>query len=337
MAGAFEVLSSVLARRAEGRRGLPDRRGLGWHEHSTCLFRGTERFFRPGYTANLVRRGCRRSTAWSTKLSGARRRRRRLRPRRLDHPDGEGVPELARSSASTTTRRRSRGRASAAAARASPNRASRWPTPRASRARYDLVAFFDCLHDMGDPVGAARARARGAEARRHWLIVEPFANDQLRDNLNPVGRIYYAASTMVCTPASLSQEVGLGLGAQAGEARLREVRRGRRLHPLPPRHRDAIQPRLRGAALDRAAPRLVPTRLSTAYPRRRRSGCSLSRWRIQAAVDPKQIGTVGAAQLAILYARTVSLRHARSHGSGLDCSMRSPATAALANRGPGAA
>ena len=88
---------------------------------------------------------------------------------------------------------------------------------------YDLVASFDCLHDMGDPVGAARHVRETLAADGTWLIVEPFANDRLADNLNPVGKLYYAASTMLCTPASLSQEVGLGLGAQAGEARLRDV------------------------------------------------------------------------------------------------------------------
>jgi hypothetical protein len=88
---------------------------------------------------------------------------------------------------------------------------------------YDLIAFFDCLHDMGDPVGAARHVRAALTKDGTWLIVEPFAHDHLADNLNPVGRIYYAASTMVCTPASLSQEVGLALGAQAGETRLREV------------------------------------------------------------------------------------------------------------------
>ena len=88
---------------------------------------------------------------------------------------------------------------------------------------YDLVATFDCLHDMGDPVGAARHVLESLAPDGTWLIVEPFANDALADNLNPVGKLYYAASTMLCTPASLSQEVGLGLGAQAGEARLRQV------------------------------------------------------------------------------------------------------------------
>ena len=88
---------------------------------------------------------------------------------------------------------------------------------------YDLVAFFDCLHDMGDPVGAAAHVLETLKPDGTWMIVEPFANDQLEDNLNPVGRIYYSASTVVCVPASKDQEVGLALGAQAGEARMREV------------------------------------------------------------------------------------------------------------------
>ena len=88
---------------------------------------------------------------------------------------------------------------------------------------YDLVTFFDCLHDMGDPVGAARHVRKSLAVGGVWMLVEPFANDRLEDNLNPVGRLYYAASTLLCTPASLSQEVGLALGAQAGEKRLRDV------------------------------------------------------------------------------------------------------------------
>jgi hypothetical protein len=88
---------------------------------------------------------------------------------------------------------------------------------------YDLVAVFDCLHDMGDPVGAAAHVRSSLKADGTWLIVEPYANDRLEDNLNPVGRVFYSASTAICTPASRSQEVGLALGAQAGEARLRDV------------------------------------------------------------------------------------------------------------------
>jgi SAM-dependent methyltransferase len=88
---------------------------------------------------------------------------------------------------------------------------------------YDLVTMFDCLHDMGDPVGAARHVHRTLAPDGTWMIVEPNAGDRVEDNLNPVGRAYYAFSTLLCTPASLSQEVGLALGAQAGEARIRDV------------------------------------------------------------------------------------------------------------------
>jgi hypothetical protein len=88
---------------------------------------------------------------------------------------------------------------------------------------YDLVCFFDCLHDMGDPVGALSHVKKTLAKDGTCMLVEPFAQDKLEDNLNPVGRLFYAASTMVCTPASMAQEVGLALGAQAGEARLREV------------------------------------------------------------------------------------------------------------------
>ena len=88
---------------------------------------------------------------------------------------------------------------------------------------YEFVTMFDCLHDMGDPVGAATHVLQSLKRNGHWMIVEPFANDELSDNLNPVGRIYYSASTLLCTPCSRSQEVGLCLGAQAGEARIRNV------------------------------------------------------------------------------------------------------------------
>jgi hypothetical protein len=88
---------------------------------------------------------------------------------------------------------------------------------------YDLIAFFDCLHDMGDPIGAAAHVREMLTPDGAWMIVEPFAHDAVEKNLNPVGRVYYAASTMICTPASRAQEVGLCLGAQAGEARMRHV------------------------------------------------------------------------------------------------------------------
>jgi SAM-dependent methyltransferase len=97
------------------------------------------------------------------------------------------------------------------------------PAKRYPGEGYDLVCMFDCLHDMGDPVGAAAHVLETLAPDGTWMIVEPYAGDRLEDNLNPVGRVYYGASTLVCTPASRDQEVGLALGAQAGEARLREV------------------------------------------------------------------------------------------------------------------
>ena len=90
-------------------------------------------------------------------------------------------------------------------------------------AEYDLVTMFDCLHDMGDPVGAARHVHGTLKPDGTWMIVEPMAADRVEGNLNPVGRAYYSFSTLLCTPASLSQEVGLALGAQAGEARIADV------------------------------------------------------------------------------------------------------------------
>ena len=116
--------------------------------------------------------------------------------------------------------------------------------------RYDLVTFFDCLHDMGDPAGAAAHVREALKPDGTWMIVEPMAQDRLEDNLNPVARLSYAASTMICVPTSLSQETGAALGAQAGEARLREiVTARRRLHALPPGDGDAVQHDSGSAAL----------------------------------------------------------------------------------------
>jgi len=97
------------------------------------------------------------------------------------------------------------------------------PASSYSGTGYELVTTFDCLHDMGDPVGAARHVRQSLAADGTWMIVEPIAGDRVEDNINPVGRAYYGFSTLLCTPASLSQEVGLALGAQAGEARIRDV------------------------------------------------------------------------------------------------------------------
>src|SRR4051812_49628748 len=106
--------------------------------------------------------------------------------------------------------------------------------------------MFDCLHDMGDPVGAARQVRRTLKPDGTWLIVEPMAGDRVEDNLNPVGRAYYGFSTFLCTPASLSQEVGLALGAQAGPAPIGDVVAARGLRRLPRAPRNPVQPVVRG-------------------------------------------------------------------------------------------
>ena len=199
--------------------------GVGWHEHDTGVYEGCERFFRPGYAMNLV-------SQWIPALDGVKARL-EAGGRVADVGCGHGASTIIMAQAfpratvtgfdyhpaSIESARRAADKAGlgnrvsfdVAAAKAYPGTG------------YDLVTFFDCLHDMGDPVGAARHVRQSLAPGGTWMLVEPFANDRLEDNLNAVGRLYYSASTLLCTPASLSQEVGLALGAQAGEKRLREV------------------------------------------------------------------------------------------------------------------
>jgi SAM-dependent methyltransferase len=224
MAGAFEVLSSLWLDEERVRQAFRSGKGVGWHEHSVCLFRGTERFFRPGYNSNLV-------GSWLPALDGVVEK----LERGADVADvgcGHGASTVLMARAFPKSRffgfdyhapSIERAREAAREAGATGNTQFEVAAAKAYPGSYDLVAFFDCLHDMGDPAGAAAHVRRSLKADGTWMIVEPFAHDSLAANLNPVGRIYYAASTFVCTPASQSQEVGLGLGAQAGEARLRGV------------------------------------------------------------------------------------------------------------------
>jgi SAM-dependent methyltransferase len=199
--------------------------GLGWHEHHDDLFRGTERFFRPGYLANLT-------TSWIPALEGVEDKLRRG-AKVADVGCGHGAstiimartfPESAFTGFDYHAPSIDAARKAAAEAgvddRVSFEVA---PAKEYPGTRYDLVAFFDCLHDMGDPAGAARHVLSSLAPDGTWLIVEPFANDDTAGNLNPIGRVFYSVSTLVCTPASLSQEVGTALGAQAGETRLRDV------------------------------------------------------------------------------------------------------------------
>ncbi len=199
--------------------------GFGWHEHHEDLFRGTELFFRPGYIANLV-------SAWIPALEGVEDKLNAGAKvadvgcglgastilMAMAFPNSEFVGFDYHDKSIESARKKAdeagvgdRVKFEVAASKAFPGEG------------YDLVTFFDCLHDMGDPVGAAAHVRKALKDDGTWMIVEPFANDATADNHNPVGRVYYSASTLICTPASRSQEVGLGLGAQAGEARLRGV------------------------------------------------------------------------------------------------------------------
>jgi len=224
MVGAFEAISSLWLDEPRIAEAFRSGRGVGWHEHSKCLFRGTERFFRPGYNANLL-------SSWLPALDGVVEKLERGATV-ADVGCGHGSSTILMAGAFPKSQfigfdyhAPSIERAREAAQEAEVSANTRFEVAHAKNfeGRFDLVAFFDCLHDMGDPVGAAEHVRSVLAPDGIWMIVEPFAHDRLRDNLNPVGRIFYAGSTMICTPCSLSQEVGLGLGAQAGELRLRQV------------------------------------------------------------------------------------------------------------------
>jgi 2-polyprenyl-3-methyl-5-hydroxy-6-metoxy-1,4-benzoquinol methylase len=199
--------------------------GLGWHEHDDDLFCGTELFFRPGYIANLV-------TGWIPALQGVEDKL-KAGAKVADVGCGLGASTILMAQAFPNSEfvgfdyhEKSIAKAREKAKAAGVDERVRFEVAASKNfpgKDYDLVTFFDCLHDMGDPVGAAQHVKSSLKEDGTWMIVEPFANDKAEDNHNPVGRVYYSASTIICTPASRSQEVGLGLGAQAGESRLREV------------------------------------------------------------------------------------------------------------------
>ena len=199
--------------------------GLGWHEHGSDVFDGCERFFRPGYNASLL-------PGWLPALDGV--------VGKLEagafvadigcghgsstilmaqaFPESSFVGSDYHEGSIQTARQRAQ-----SAGVADRVRFEVAPAAAYSGSGYDLVTMFDCLHDMGDPVGAARHVRSTLKPDGTWMIVEPRAGDRVEENLNPVGRAYYGFSTLLCTPASLSQDVGLALGAQAGEARIRDV------------------------------------------------------------------------------------------------------------------
>jgi SAM-dependent methyltransferase len=223
--GAFQVALAALRDEPRITEAFRSGAGFAWHEHDPDLFEGTERFFRPNYLAHLV-------SEWIPALDGVESKL-AAGGKVADVGCGYGASTIIMAQAfpkSTFTgydfHQPSIEWARIAADRAGVADRVSFEVATAKdfdNPQYDLVTFFDCLHDMGDPAGAAAHVRRALKRDGVWMIVEPFANDRVEDNLNPVGRVYYAASTLICTPASLAQEVGLALGAQAGEARIREV------------------------------------------------------------------------------------------------------------------
>ena len=223
--GLYDSIASLYADEDQILEAFRSGGGMGWHEHDHRLFRGTERFFRPGYRANLV-------PEWIPALEGVQEK---LEDgaRVADVGCGHGASTIIMAEAFPNSEffgfdyhDASIARAREAADQAGVGDRINFEVASAKDypgTGYDLACVFDCLHDMGDPVGASAHVLSTLAPDGTWMIVEPFAGDRVEQNLNPVGRVFYGASTMICTPASLSQEVGLALGAQAGEARLTEV------------------------------------------------------------------------------------------------------------------
>jgi 2-polyprenyl-3-methyl-5-hydroxy-6-metoxy-1,4-benzoquinol methylase len=223
--GMFQVALAAVKAQGQITERFKTGDGLGWHEHDPELFVGTERFFRPGYAANLI-------STWIPALEGVKEK---LAQGAIVADVGCGLGAstilMAKSYPKSTFfgfdyHEKSIETAMQRAQQAGVGDRIQFKVAKAKDypgKNYDFVTFFDCLHDMGDPVGAAAHVHSGLKVDGTWMIVEPFAGDKIEENLHPVGRAFYGASTLLCTPASLSQEVGLALGAQAGEKRLREV------------------------------------------------------------------------------------------------------------------
>ena len=223
--GAFQCALAAVKAEEKLTERFKTGQGMGWHEHHPELFVGTERFFRPGYAANLI-------SAWIPALTGvATKLKNGARVADVgcglgastilmakSYPRSEFVGFDYHDKSIETAKQRAKDAGVGDRIRFEVAKAKDYPGQD-----YDFVTFFDCLHDMGDPAGASTHVRSTLKKDGTWMIVEPFAGDKLEDNLNPIGRAFYGASALICTPASLSQEVGLALGAQAGEKRLREV------------------------------------------------------------------------------------------------------------------
>ena len=223
--GAFELALGSLAAVPRIAESFRSGAGMGWHEHVDGVFHGCEKFFRPGYAANLA-------STWIPALQDVKEKL-ETGARAADVGCGKGASTILMAKEFPKSHFFGfdyHGKSIEAAREAAKrNGVADRVTFEVAKAKefpgrnYDFVAVFDCLHDMGDPIGAAAHVRQSLAKDGTWMIVEPFANDQLKDNLNPVGRVYYSFSTLLCTPCSRSQEIGLCLGAQAGETRIREV------------------------------------------------------------------------------------------------------------------
>jgi SAM-dependent methyltransferase len=222
--GGFQGMTAAMRSEPKVAEAFRNGRGVGWHEHDADLFVGVERFFRPGYNANLIE-------SWIPALDGVQEKL-KAGARVADIGCGHGASTVILARAFPRSKfvgfdyhRPSVERARERAAAAGVSDRVRFEVSSAKDfpGNYDLVACFDCLHDMGDPVGGASHVREALAPDGTWLLVEPRGEDRVEDNLNPLGRLFYSVSTLVCTQASLAQEVGLALGAQAGEARLKEV------------------------------------------------------------------------------------------------------------------
>jgi SAM-dependent methyltransferase len=223
--GAFELALGSLAAVPRIVESFRTGAGMGWHEHVDGVFHGCEKFFRPSYAANLV-------SSWIPALDGVKERL-EAGARVADVGCGKGASTILMAKAFPNSqfigfdyhdKSIEAARESAARQGVADRVTFQVATAKTFPGRnYDFVTVFDCLHDMGDPIGAAAHVRQALSKDGTWMIVEPYANDQLKDNLNPVGRVYYSFSTLLCTPCSRSQEVGLCLGAQAGEGRIRDV------------------------------------------------------------------------------------------------------------------
>src|SRR5580658_9345454 len=223
--GAFQLALGSLAAVPRIADSFRNGAGMGWHEHDDGVFHGCERFFRPGYAANLV-------SSWIPALHDVKQKL-EAGARVADVGCGKGASTILMAKAFPNSQffGFDYHDQSIAGARESAKRQGVGdrvtfevaPAKGYPGKDYDLVTVFDCLHDMGDPAGASAHVLKSLKPDGTWMIVEPFANDDLKDNLNPVGRVYYSFSTLLCTPCSRSQEVGLCLGAQSGEARIKQV------------------------------------------------------------------------------------------------------------------